>query len=280
MRIVQNIEEVRKILEEERKEKVVGLVPTMGYFHRGHISLMEKARKDCGLVVVSIYVNPTQFGPSEDFHKYPRNLKRDVELAGKAGVDIVFNPSDKEMYPDGYSTYLEVKGLSEKLCGTFRPAHFKGVVTIVDKLFNIISPDKAYFGWKDAQQLIIIKRMVKDLNLPVEIIGVPTVREKDGLACSSRNIYLSEEERKIAPVLYKSLQVIKRRIEEGERDSNIFLTEAIEFIHSTKGTKVQYLKIVSLNNLEEFKGIKPPCLIAAAIFIGKTRLIDNLLIQP
>ena len=279
MKVIQKIEEIRKVVGKERKEKVVGLVPTMGYFHQGHLSLMEKARKDCGLVVVSIYVNPTQFGPSEDFHKYPRNFKRDIELAEKAGVDLIFNPSDKEMYPDGYSTYLEVKGLSEKLCGAFRPEHFNGVVTIVNKLFNIISPDKAYFGWKDAQQLIIIKKMAKDLNMPVEVIGVPTVREKDGLACSSRNIYLSEEERKIAPILYESLQVVKKRIEEGERDSNVLLGEAIEFIHSTKGTKIQYLKIVSLNKLEELKEVKPPCLIAAAIFIGKTRLIDNLLIQ-
>ena len=280
MKIVKKIKELQTLIEREKKKgEAIGLVPTMGYLHSGHISLIKKGKKDSDLVVVSIYVNPTQFGESEDYKRYPRDLERDSKLAKAAGTDILFVPSNKEIYPDGYCTFIRVEELSEKLCGISRPIHFRGVVTIVAKLFNIIKPDKAYFGWKDAQQLIIIKKMVKDLNIDVEVVGLPTVRERDGLAVSSRNEYLSKEERKIAPVLYQALVKAKRMVDLGENNSAKVLKEAEDIIIKAKKVKIDYLKAVSLTDLKDVKKIEKNTLIAVAAWIGKTRLIDNMLIK-
>ncbi len=258
--------------------KTIGLVPTMGYLHSGHISLIERAKKDCDTVVVSIYVNPTQFGPEEDYKRYPRDLERDKKLAKAAGADVLFTPSNKEIYPDGYSTYVRVEKLSEKLCGVSRPTHFRGVTTVVAKLFNIIKPDKSYFGWKDAQQLIIIKKMVEDLNLNVKVVGLPTLREKDGLAISSRNKYLSKEEREIAPILYQALQKAKKIVSSGERNVEKVLRELKKIIEEKK-IKIDYLKAVNLSDFADVKRIEKNTLIAVAAWVGQTRLIDNMLIR-
>ena len=258
--------------------KTIGLVPTMGYLHSGHISLIKRAKKDCDLVVVSIYVNPTQFAPKEDYKRYPRDLERDKELAEAAGANLLFAPSNKEMYPDGYHTFIYVEKLSERLCGISRPAHFRGVATVVAKLFNIVKPDKSYFGWKDAQQLIVIKKMVKNLNLKVKVIGLPTVREKDGLAVSSRNKYLSEKEREIAPTLYQALVKAKRMVNSGERNAEKILKEAKKIIEGRK-IKIDYLKVVNLTDLADIKRIEKNTLIAVAAWVGKTRLIDNIVIR-
>lgn len=257
--------------------RTIGLVPTMGYLHSGHISLIKRARKDTDIVVVSIYVNPTQFAPGEDYKRYPRDLERDKKLAKEAGTDILFVPFNKEIYPDGYHTFIRVEELSEKLCGLSRPIHFRGVTTIVAKLFNIVKPDKAYFGWKDAQQLIIIKKMVEDLNMGIEVIGLPTVREKDGLAVSSRNKYLSEKEREIAPTLYQALLQAKRMVNSGEKDSAKVLKEAEDLI-KTKKIRIDYLKAVNLRDLKDVKKIEKNTLIAVAAWIGRAHLIDNILI--
>ena len=250
----------------------------MGYLHSGHISLIKRAKKDCGIVVVSIYVNPTQFGPGEDYQRYPRDLERDKKLAKEAGTDILFVPSDEEIYPDSFHTYIQVEELSGRLCGVSRPIHFRGVATIVAKLFNIVKPTKAYFGWKDAQQLIILKKMVKDLNMDVEVVGLPTVREKDGLAISSRNKYLSKQERKIAPILYQALVKAKKMVNSGENNSARVLQQAKDLIKKKKGVKIDYLKAINLIDLKDAKKIKKNTLIAIAAWIGKTRLIDNVII--
>jgi len=279
MKIIKTIREMQSFSHHQRElGKTIGLVPTMGYLHSGHLSLIKRARKDCTLVVVSIYVNPTQFGPEEDFKRYPRDLGRDKKLAKAAGTDIIFTPSNKEIYPDGYRTYVGVEELSEKLCGVSRPTHFRGVTTIVLKLFNIIQPDRTYFGWKDAQQLIIIKKMVEDLNLNVKVVGLLTVREKDGLAVSSRNKYLSKEERKIAPVLYQALLKAKKMVSSGEKDAGKILKGARKII-ARKKIKIDYLKAVNLTDLTDVKRIDKKTLIAVAAWVGKTRLIDNIVIR-
>ena len=258
--------------------RTIGFVPTMGYLHSGHLSLIKKARKDCSLVVVSIYVNPTQFGPEEDYKRYPRDLRRDKKLAKAAEADILFIPSNKEIYPDGYHTFIRVEELSDRLCGVFRPTHFRGVTTVLLKLFNIVKPSQAYFGWKDAQQLIVIKKMVEDLGLDVEVIGLPTVREKDGLAVSSRNKCLSKEEREVAPVLYQALLKAKKMVSSGEKDTGKILKEVKKLIKEKK-IKIDYLKAVNLTDLEDTKKVKKNTLIAVAAWVGKTRLIDNMLIR-
>lgn len=279
MKIIRTLKKMRSFSQHQKKlGKTIGLVPTMGYLHSGHISLIERAKKDCDTVVVSIYVNPTQFGPEEDYKRYPRDLRRDKKLAKAAGADVLFTPSNKEIYPDGYSTYVRVEKLSEKLCGVSRPTHFRGVTTVVAKLFNIIKPDKSYFGWKDAQQLIIIKKMVEDLNLNVKVVGLPTLREKDGLAISSRNKYLSKEEREIAPILYQALQKAKKIVSSGERNVEKVLRELKKIIEEKK-IKIDYLKAVNLTDLEDVKKIKKNTLIAVAAWVGQTRLIDNMLIR-
>lgn len=255
----------------------VGFIPTMGALHRGHLSLIHRARQENNRVIVSIFVNPIQFGPHEDFKKYPRGLKKDALLCRRERVDIMFYPDAKEMYPDNYKTYVTVEDLSCVLCGKFRPVHFRGVTTIVTKLFNIVQPDIAYFGQKDAQQAIIIKRMVEDLNIPLKIKIMPTVREKDGLAMSSRNVYLNKQEREDAVVLSQSLNMAKHLIKRKILDSRKIIKKMAGLIKTKKTAKIDYIAIVDSENLNPIKKIKDNYLIALAVWIGKTRLIDNLI---
>jgi pantoate--beta-alanine ligase len=277
MKIVEKVKEMQAIsLAEKRVGKRVGFVPTMGYLHEGHLSLVRRARRENDIVVVSIFVNPTQFGPNEDFERYPRDLKRDAELLKREGVDYLFHPKAEEMYPPGYSTFVEVEGLTETLCGAKRPGHFRGVATVVTKLLNIVQPDRAYFGEKDFQQLQVIKRLVRDLNIPVEVVGCPIVREEDGLALSSRNTYLSSEERESALALYKGLKLAKELFESGERDAERIKREVERLILShPKVSKVDYVEIVDSETLKPVKEVKEGDTIALAVFVGKTRLIDN-----
>ena len=261
------------------KGKTIGFIPTMGYFHEGHLSLARQARINCDIVVMSIYVNPTQFGPKEDLKKYPRNLKRDKKLAEGAGVDVIFSPTNKAMYPDGYLTYVNAGKIANVLCGASRPGHFKGVTTIVSKLFNIIAPDIAYFGQKDAQQAIVIKKMVRDLNFPVKIKVMPIVREKSGLALSSRNSYLNPKEREDARVLYQSLKTAKKLVKSGQKDAKIVKSKIKSLLLSKPAAKIDYIAVVDAENLHPVKKVKKNTLIALAITIGKTRLIDNLIIK-
>lgn len=261
------------------KGKSLGFVPTMGALHEGHLSLIRQARKENNVVVVSVFVNPVQFGPKEDFKKYPRNLLQDTALCRKEGVDIIFYPDASKMYPADFRTYVEVQEFSEVLCGKSRPGHFKGVATVVTKLFNIVSPTIAYFGQKDAQQAIIIKKMVEDLNIPAKIKVMPTVRERDGLALSSRNVYLSAEERKDALVLYQSLNLARGLIKRGIKDANKIIRSVRQLIQSKKTAKIDYVSIVDSHTLKPVKKIIDNCLIALAVWIGKTRLIDNIIVK-
>ena len=270
----------RDILKLKREGKRIGFVPTMGYLHEGHLSLIRKARGENDIVVISIFVNPTQFGPREDYRRYPRDLKRDLRLAREEGVDIVFYPSVEEMYPTKYRTYVEVEELSNVLCGKSRPGHFRGVTTVCAKLFNIVLPDVAYFGQKDAQQAIIIKRMVRDLNFPLKIKVLPIVREKDGLALSSRNVYLSSEERKEATVLYRSLKIAEQMVKEGVKDSRKIKRRVRSMISRKETAKIDYVEIVSLEDLEPVTVIDKPALLALAVWFGKARLIDNTILKP
>jgi pantoate--beta-alanine ligase len=268
------------VAEARRRGRTVGLVPTMGALHAGHLSLIEAARAETGYVVVSIFVNPTQFGPNEDLNRYPRPLQRDLELCEKTGVDLVFHPQPAVMYPPGYRTFAEVSELQDVLCGASRPGHFRGVATVVLKLFNLVQPDRAYFGQKDAQQVCIIRQMVRDLNVPVEIHVCPIVREADGLALSSRNEYLGSEERRRATVLYRALTEAKRRIETGERDAAAVRQGMAELIASVPGTVLDYAAVVDADSLQDLSRIDAgrPVLLALAVRIGGTRLIDNLLV--
>lgn len=280
MLVVKKISEIREYVNKAKKQgKKVGFVPTMGFFHEGHLELMRNARKECDVVVVSIFVNPIQFGPGEDFEDYPRDLNRDVKLAEEVGVDIIFAPDVEEIYPEGFSTYVEVKGLTEKLCGRSRPGHFRGVTTVVLKLFNSVQPHVAYFGQKDAQQVLVVSKMVKDLNLDIEIRSVPTVREKDGLAMSSRNTYLNTEERKAATVLYRSIQLVKEKVRMGERDVNRLKKAAAELILSEPLAKIDYVEILTFPDLKEQDTLKDKMLLALAVKIGKARLIDNAILE-
>ncbi|MCM1990317.1 pantoate--beta-alanine ligase [Oceanirhabdus seepicola] len=253
----------------------IGFVPTMGYLHDGHTSLIQRANNENDKVIVSIFVNPTQFGPNEDLDNYPRDLKRDTELCAENGADAIFNPSAREMYGDNPYAYVDINQLSSELCGTSRPGHFRGVCTVVLKLFNIMTPDRAYFGEKDAQQLAIIKKMVLDLNMPVQVIGCPIVREADGLAKSSRNTYLSSEHRKAAVVLSQSLALAKTSLKNGERDAEKILAIIGEKISSEPLAKVDYIQVVDLKSLKTVKSIKDDILVAIAVHFDKTRLIDN-----
>jgi len=259
--------------------KSIAFVPTMGYLHAGHLSLVEAARRKADIIVVSIYVNPTQFGPKEDLKRYPKDLRRDQKLLKDLDVDMLFLPRTKDMYPDGFDSYIEVKGLSQKLCGASRPAHFRGVATIVAKLLNIVAPDYAFFGEKDFQQLVIIKKMVKDLDLPVKVISGPTVREFDGLAMSSRNKYLSAEQRKSATILYRALSLAKQEIANGARDPKKIIRQMRSAIKKEPVTKLDYLAVVDPETLDHIQRIRGKALIALAAYIGKARLIDNLLIE-
>jgi len=281
MKVVKNIKRVKEIIrEEKRRGKLIGFVPTMGALHEGHLSLIRKCRKECDYVVVSIFVNPLQFGPSEDFDKYPRPVKKDLRLCRKENVDLVFLPSIKEMYPEKQLVFVDVEELSKVLCGRFRPGHFRGVCTVVTKLFNITEPDISYFGQKDFQQAVIIKKMVKDLNMNTKIKVLPIVRDKDGLALSSRNTYLSSEERKQAVCLYKSLLLAKELILKGERDAFKIKRKMKSFIEKNFDlAKIQYIEITDANNLKKIKKIEGKVLVALAVFIGTTRLIDNMLVH-
>lgn len=276
MLIVNSVCEAKKILRDIKKSgKSIGFVPTMGYLHNGHISLVNQSKKDNDFTVVSIFVNPTQFGPKEDLDKYPRDFARDEKLLRESGVDMVFYPSEKIMYPDGYATFVNVERVTEPLCGAKRPGHFRGVATVVCKLFNIVLPDKAYFGLKDYQQVIVIKRMVEDLNMDVDIVGMPIVRESDGLAMSSRNIYLSQDERLSALSLSKSFSLVEEKLRSGERKASEIIKDVEGFINSYPYTKIDYVEIVDKDSLEKLEIVNGPFLIAMAVFVNKTRLIDN-----
>ena len=276
MRIVESIKDVRATVKEwKAKGLKVGFVPTMGYLHEGHESLIRKASEENDRVVVSIFVNPIQFGPKEDLSTYPRDLERDSKVCESAGADIIFHPENEEMYFKDFSTFVDMNGLTDGLCGKSRPTHFRGVCTVVTKLFNIVAPDRAYFGEKDAQQLAVIKRMVRDLNIDIEIIGCPIVREKDGLAKSSRNTYLSVEERNDATILNKSLTLAKEKIQAGERDSEVIIKLIQEVINSEKLARIDYIEVVDSLSMEKVERIEKSVLVAIAVFIGKTRLIDN-----
>ncbi len=266
----------REIKKLKRRNKTIGLVPTMGYLHQGHLSLMRRAKKDCDASVISIFVNPTQFGPKEDYKKYPRDLKRDLRLARSVGVDIIFNPAPEDMYPENYRTYLNVEKLTNGLCGASRPGHFRGVTTVVTKLFNLVKPDIAYFGQKDAQQVRVIEKMAQDLNMDIKIKIMPIVREIDGLAMSSRNVCLNKEERKQAPVLYQALKLAKKMILSGEKKSQKIILAMKNLIKMKTKAKIDYINIVDRENLEQVKNIKNTVLVALAAGIGKTRLIDNI----
>jgi pantoate--beta-alanine ligase len=263
------------VLKEKRKGKIVSLVPTMGYLHQGHLSLMQEAKKYGDIVIVSIFVNPTQFGPNEDLDKYPRDFKGDEAKCKSIGVDIIFYPTPENMYPEMYQTYVDVLNVTQNLCGASRPTHFRGVTTVVAKLFNITLPDYAFFGEKDFQQLIVIKRMVTDLNFPVKIIGCPIVRENDGLAMSSRNKYLTEEERKQALCLSKAGKKVLSLFQQGEKNCNVLIKEAEKLISKEPLAKIDYLKIVDINTMQDIDVADKNSLFAIAVKIGKTRLIDN-----
>ncbi len=277
MEVILKIKETKKIIDEWKKQGLsIGLVPTMGCLHQGHLSLIEKAKNECDKVIVSIFVNPLQFGPNEDFSRYPRSLEKDLECCRNFGADLIFIPSLKELLPDENLVYVEVDLLGDNLCGSSRPGHFKGVCTIVAKLFNILTPDKAFFGEKDAQQLAIITRMVKDLNFNLEIIPCPIIREADGLAMSSRNVYLKKDERLAATIISKSLQEARKLLENGERDSLKIKSFLRESIKTKQIADIDYIEIVDLATLQFLDIIDRPVLIAVAVYFSKTRLIDNI----
>ncbi len=279
MEIFRSQKEMQKRSNElRRKGKRIGFVPTMGYLHEGHLSLLRLAREKSDVAIVSIFINPTQFGPNEDYDRYPRDMGRDRELAEKEGCDILFTPSREEMYPPGYQSYVNVEGLTGGLCGPFRPAYLRGVATVVTKLFNIVKPHVAVFGQKDAQQAIVIQRMVKDLAFDIEILVAPTARERDGLAMSSRNEYLSKEEREKAQILYQSLLKARAMIERGERVSKKIIEMMREMISQEGGEKIDYIEIVDPQSLQPVNPIQDEVLVALAVWIGKTRLIDNLIV--
>ena len=279
MKIVSTIEEVRAQVREWKKEgKTVGFVPTMGYLHEGHASLMDAAGEN-DKVVVSIFVNPMQFGPNEDLASYPRDLEHDAKVCEAHGVDLIFHPTPEEMYGDNFYSYVDMNVLTEELCGLSRPVHFRGVCTVVAKSFNIVTPDKAYFGQKDAQQLAVIKRMVKDLNMPLTIVGCPIIREEDGLAKSSRNTYLSPEERKAALVLSRSIFLGKKMVEQGEQNCQKIKDAMTAEIEKEPLAKIDYVKIVDLSTMQQVETTEHGVLAAIAVYIGKTRLIDNFMTE-
>lgn len=276
MKIVKNIEEVREQVRQWRKEGLtVGLVPTMGYLHEGHASLIDASHRDNDRTVVSDFVNPMQFGPTEDLESYPRDLEHDVALAEAHGCDMIFNPEPEEMYHENFSSFVDMTVLTEELCGLSRPVHFRGVCTVVSKLFNIVKPDRAYFGKKDAQQLAIIRHMVDDLNMDIEIIGCPIIREPDGLAKSSRNTYLNNDERKAALILSQAVEVGKSAVKNGKTNSAEILSAMKAKIESEPLARIDYVKIVDTATMQQIENIDRPALCAMAVYIGKTRLIDN-----
>jgi len=280
MEVIETIEAVREKVKAARKKgKKIGLVPTMGAFHRGHISLIERAVKDCDFVVVSIFVNPTQFGHGEDFEKYPRDFDADIEACRKAGVDLVFAPSTEQMYAAENLTWINVEKLTEPLCGQFRPGHFRGVTTVCAKLFNIVQPDIAFFGRKDAQQAIVIKRMVADLNMPLKFVICPTIRDTDGLALSSRNQYLTEQQRKDATLIYKSLQECEKTLKAGVTSTKEVITQMRSILYQAPSINIEYVGIVDAETLQSLDHITGRVLAAVAVRIGPARLIDNILVD-
>lgn len=275
MRVIESVEELKRFVKEQRGAgKSIGLVPTMGYLHEGHQSLMRQARKENDVVIVSDFVNPIQFGPDEDYDAYPRDLVHDVEKASAEGADILFAPSVEDMYPPNYATYTEVEGLTDNLCGAQRPGHFRGVCTVVLKLFNMTKADRAYFGQKDIQQLMIIRRMVQDLELDIEVVGMPIIRESDGLAKSSRNKYLSLQERKDALSLSQALGLARSMVDQGETSAEV-LRAAMKEIFDKLPCTIDHIKIVDPKTLKDTDQVKGPVIIALAIKFGTTRLIDN-----
>ena len=280
MDIKYTVKDIREQVNKWKKEGLtIGFVPTMGYLHEGHRSLIEAARANNNKVVVSIFVNPMQFAPTEDLESYPRDLEKDAKLCEEVGVDLLFHPEPSEMYTDGFCSYVDMNGLTTELCGRTRPIHFRGVQTVVLKLFNIVKPDRAYFGQKDAQQLAVIKRMVTDLNVDVEVIGCLIIREADGLAKSSRNTYLSSEERKAALILSKSLKLGYELIKNGETDSKAVIKAISDSISTEPLTKIDYVDVVDFGTITPVDKIGKSVLVAIAVYIGKTRLIDNFIIE-
>lgn len=281
MEVVHEVKKMQEIALNLRNQgNCLGFVPTMGYLHEGHLSLVRTARRDCDVVVMSIFVNPLQFGAREDFAAYPRDFDHDFAFARAEGVDYVFTPSNEEMYPPGYNTYVDVCGeLTEKMCGWSRPSHFRGVATVVLKLFQIVQPARAYFGQKDAQQALVIKKMVADLNVPVEIVTCPVVREADGLALSSRNVYLSPPERDAALVLPRALAAGQELVRKGERNPQRVKKEILGVLAASPLVKVDYVEVCQGENLEELTLLEGPVLLAAAVWVGKTRLIDNIYLE-
>ena len=276
MKVVTTIDEVRTEVKAWKKEgKSIGFVPTMGYLHEGHGSLISTARKENDKVVVSIFVNPMQFGPTEDLESYPRDLEKDSAFCESLGADLIFHPEPSEMYHEGFSSFVDMSVLTEELCGLSRPVHFRGVCTVVSKLFHIVQPDRAYFGQKDAQQLAVIRHMVDDLNMDIQIVGCPIIREADGLAKSSRNTYLSKEEREAALVLSKSIALGRGLVEDGETDTAKIVKAMSEFIEKEPLAKIDYVKAVDGLTMQQIPTVKKPMLVAIAVYIGKTRLIDN-----
>jgi len=277
MKVINAISEMKETRRKLRGS--VGFVPTMGYLHEGHLELARRARAENRNVVVSIFVNPTQFGPKEDYASYPRDPERDLAMLKKEGVNIVFMPSAEDMYPPRYSTWVNVEKVTERLEGAIRPGHFRGVATVVAKLFNIVQPDKAYFGQKDAQQVVVVKKMVSDLNMNLEVVVVPTVREPDGLAMSSRNVYLNPEERKAALVLYESLKLAQKLWDKGERNADVIRKQMTALIQSEpRAERIDYVSIADAETLEELDRIDRPAVVSLAVKIGKPRLIDNIML--
>ena len=280
MLIFNLIETVRQQVSDWKKSGLsVGLVPTMGYLHEGHKSLIDAARKENDRVVVSIFVNPMQFGPKEDLASYPRDLEKDAKLCEEAGVDLIFHPQPEEMYQPGFCSYVDMNGLTTELCGKSRPIHFRGVQTVVLKLFHIVTPDRAYFGQKDAQQLAVVKRMVRDVNVGTQIIGCPIIREEDGLAKSSRNTYLNEKERQAALVLSRSLNAGKALVEAGETDAQAVRKAITQEIEKEPMAKIDYVDVVDFDTITPIEIIQGSVLVAIAVYIGKTRLIDNFIVE-
>lgn len=280
MTIAQTIQETRNIIKEWRRQGyTIGLVPTMGYLHDGHASLMKKAKESCQKVVVSIFVNPMQFGANEDLSTYPRDLEADSRLCESLGVDLIFHPSVEEMYDPGFCSFVDMTGLTKELCGKSRPIHFRGVCTVVTKLFNIVTPDKAFFGQKDAQQLAVIKRMTADLNMDIEIVGCPIIREEDGLARSSRNVYLNMEERQAALILSKTIQLGQQMVQQGTRSASQLLAAMKASLESEPLARIDYVEAVSMDTIQPIDTLQGQVLVAMAVFIGKTRLIDNFIVE-
>ncbi len=277
MKIIETIGDMKKL--RQQLTEPIGFVPTMGYLHEGHLALVRRARAENPSVVVSIFVNPTQFGPQEDFNSYPCDTKRDLSLLDKEGTDVVFMPSVAEIYPRQFSSWVELGRVTERLEGASRPSHFRGVTTVCAKLFNIVQPTRAYFGQKDAQQAVVIKKMVADLNMNLEIITLPTVREPDGLAMSSRNTYLNSEERRAATVLYQALSLAQKLWSQGEKDAQRLRQEMIGLIQKQPLASIDYVSVANAETLDELDTVNPPALVSLAVKIGKTRLIDNIVLE-